>query len=79
MLPEVMRPLLNARSAGPLLVYFDTVDSVGHFIELWDNNEVYLDLFKLVEDAAKGWDGSDPGATLTALMSISPGFPIIPA
>jgi hypothetical protein len=45
---------------GAPLVYFDTVDSVGHFIELWDNNEVYLDLFKLVEDAAKGWDGSDP-------------------
>ena len=46
--------------AGAPLVYFDTVNSVGHFIELWDNNEVYLDLFKLVEDAAKGWDGSDP-------------------
>jgi len=42
------------------LVYFDTVDRVGHFIELWDNNPVYLDLFALVEDAAKDWDGSDP-------------------
>ena len=38
---------------GAPLVYFDTVDSVGHFIELWDNNQVYLDLFSLVEDAPK--------------------------
>ena len=42
---------------GAPLVYFDTVESSGHFIELWDNSEVYLDLFKLVEDAAKGWMG----------------------
>ena len=25
---------------GAPLVYFDTVDSVGHFIELWDNNGI---------------------------------------
>lgn len=42
------------------LVYFDTVDTVGHFIELWDNNVVFKDLFTLVEDAAQGWDGKDP-------------------
>ena len=45
---------------GAPLVYFDTVATVGHFIELWDNNEVFKDLFSLVEDAAKGWDGNDP-------------------
>lgn len=45
---------------GAPLTYFDTVETVGHFIELWDNNQVYKDLFMLVEDAAKGWDGSDP-------------------
>ncbi len=45
---------------GAPLVYFDTVDTVGHFIELWDNNQVFKDLFSLVEDAAKGWDGKDP-------------------
>ncbi|MEM7540434.1 MAG: VOC family protein [Pseudomonadota bacterium] len=42
------------------LVYFDTVDSVGHFIELWDNHAVFKDLFLMIEDAAKDWDGSDP-------------------
>ncbi len=45
---------------GAPLAYFDTVESLGHFIELWDHNDAYLDLFKLVEDAAKDWDGSDP-------------------
>ncbi len=42
------------------LVYFDTVASVGHFIELWDNNDIYKDLFDIIEKAAVGWDGSDP-------------------
>lgn len=45
---------------GAPLTYFDTVDSVGHFIELWDNNPIYLDMFAVIEDAAKGWDGKDP-------------------
>ena len=45
---------------GAPLSYFDTVDTLGHYIELWDNNDVYKDLFTLVEDAAKCWDGSDP-------------------
>jgi catechol 2,3-dioxygenase-like lactoylglutathione lyase family enzyme len=37
---------------GAELTYYDTVDKVGHFIELWDNNSIYKDLFALVEDAA---------------------------
>ncbi len=45
---------------GAPLVYFDTVATVGHFIELWDNHPVFKDLFLRVEEAAKGWDGSDP-------------------
>lgn len=42
---------------GAPLTYFDTVATVGHYIELWDNNSVFKDLFMMVEDAAKGWDG----------------------
>lgn len=42
------------------LTYFDTVASVGHYIELWDNNDVFKQLFLMVEDAAKGWDGRNP-------------------
>lgn len=46
--------------AGASLTYFDTVASVGHYIELWDNVDVLKNMFMLVEDAAKGWDGSNP-------------------
>ena len=42
------------------LTYFETVASVGHYIELWDNNDVFKQLFLMVEDAAKGWDGRNP-------------------
>jgi hypothetical protein len=45
---------------GAELTYFDTVASVGHYIELWDNNDVFKQLFLMVEDAAKGWDGRHP-------------------
>lgn len=53
-------PAFECTVGGSDLVYFDTVDTVGHFIELWDNDDVFKDLFMLVEDAAKGWDGKDP-------------------
>lgn len=53
-------PAFECTLAGAPLVYFDTVQTVGHFIELWDNNDFYKDLFMVIEDAAKGWDGSDP-------------------
>jgi Glyoxalase/Bleomycin resistance protein/Dioxygenase superfamily len=44
---------------GAPLVYFDTVKTVGHYIELWDNSEVFKKMFQTVEDAAKGWDGKN--------------------
>jgi catechol 2,3-dioxygenase-like lactoylglutathione lyase family enzyme len=45
---------------GAPLTYFDTVASIGHYTELWDNSAVFKDLFLMVEDAAKGWDGREP-------------------
>ena len=42
---------------GAPLTYFDTVATIGHYTELWDNAQVFKDLFMTVEDAAKGWDG----------------------
>ena len=45
---------------GAELAYFDTVEAIGHFTELWDNVDVFKDLFMLVEDAARDWDGKDP-------------------
>lgn len=50
----------EATVGGANLVYFDTVDALGHFTELWDNADVFKDLFDLIENAAKGWDGKDP-------------------
>jgi len=45
---------------GAPLTYFDTVASIGHYTELWDNSQVFKDLFLMVENAAQGWDGRDP-------------------
>jgi hypothetical protein len=45
---------------GAELTYFDTVATLGHYIELWDNHAVFKDLFDMVERAAVGWDGRDP-------------------
>jgi hypothetical protein len=45
---------------GAPLTYFDTVATVGHFIELWDNSDVYKSLFDMIEGAARGWDGTNP-------------------
>ncbi len=45
---------------GAPVVYFDTLDSVGHYTELWDNNDVFKNMFLMVENAARNWDGADP-------------------
>ena len=42
------------------VTYFDTVQSIGHFTELWENTPALNEFFVLVENAAKGWDGKDP-------------------
>ena len=44
---------------GAPLTYFDTVQTVGHYIELWDNSDVFKNLFQMIEDAAKDWDGTE--------------------
>ncbi len=42
------------------VVYFDTVQAIGHFTELWENTAALNELFLMVENAAKDWDGKDP-------------------
>lgn len=42
------------------LIYFDTLDAVGHFTELWQNTQAFNDIALLVENAARDWDGSNP-------------------
>ena len=53
-------PAFEGKVAGADLVYFDTVDAIGHFTEFWDNSDVYKNLFATIENAAQGWDGKDP-------------------
>ena len=45
---------------GTDLVYFDTVDALGHFTEFWDNSDAFRDFQRFVKHAAQHWDGSDP-------------------
>ena len=54
------QPAFECSLGGAPIVYFDTLDSIGRYIELWDNSAVFKDLFQMVEDAAIGWDGHDP-------------------
>ncbi len=42
------------------VVYFDTVQAIGHFTELWENTASLNEMFLMVENAAKDWDGKDP-------------------
>lgn len=45
---------------GAELTYVDTLHSLGHFVELWDNHDNFKGLFTMIADAAKEWDGTDP-------------------
>ena len=54
------KPAFECTINGAPLVYFDTLDAIGHYTEFWDNNPVYKDLFEMLCDAHKGWDGKDP-------------------
>jgi hypothetical protein len=45
---------------GTDLVYFDTVKALGHFTELWDRSESFIEFQRSVRQAASEWDGKDP-------------------
>ena len=54
------QPAFECSIAGTELVYFDTVASLGHFTELWDNSDAFMNFMEDVKAAARGWDGADP-------------------
>ncbi len=56
-------PAFECSIAGTELVYFDTVKTLGHFTELWQNSEAFKDFLEAVKAASRGWDGSDPVRT----------------
>ena len=45
---------------GSELIYFDTLDKIGHYTELWQNTAAFNDIALIVEEAARNWDGSNP-------------------
>ena len=45
--------------AGTNLVYYDTVAQLGHFTELWERSESFLEFQRSVREAARSWDGSE--------------------
>ena len=45
---------------GTDLVYFDTVAALGHFTELWDRSDAFIEFQRSVRQAAKDWDGNTP-------------------
>ena len=48
---------------GTDLVYFDTVEALGHFTELWDRSDTFIEFMEHVKRAAVDWDGSNPVRT----------------
>ncbi len=56
-------PAFECNIGGTDLVYFDTVQKLGHFTELWDNSEAFKNFLAMVKDAARNWDGDEPVRT----------------
>ena len=53
----------ECKISGTSLVYFDTVQATGHFTELWERSDAFIDFMNFVREASVGWDGSDPVRT----------------
>lgn len=53
-------PAFEADFGGAKLTYIDTLDSLGHFIELWDDHDNFKGLFEMIKAEANAWDGIDP-------------------
>ena len=53
-------PAFECTIGGAALVYLDTVDTLGHFTELWDNSDVFKDFMESVKAASVGWTGENP-------------------
>ena len=48
-------------SVGPLnFAYFDTWAVMNGYTEVLESDPGVLDMFKMIADAAEGWDGKDP-------------------
>lgn len=50
---------LMVTESGTAFAYVDTHASLGHMLELYEPTEQLTGFYKMVEDAARDWDGSD--------------------
>ena len=53
-------PAFQCNIAGSPLCYFDFLDTLGHYVEFWENSDLYRNIFRATEEAARNWDGSNP-------------------
>ncbi len=53
-------PAFECSISGTKLVYFDTVAQLGHFTELWERSESFLQFQAVVREAAVNWNGENP-------------------
>ena len=45
--------------------FFDAVDELGHFFEVYEPSPRLLDFYAMVAATASGWDGADPVRVMT--------------
>jgi Glyoxalase/Bleomycin resistance protein/Dioxygenase superfamily len=51
---------MSARSTATEFRFIDTVDALGHFIELYERSSRLVGFYEMVAAAAQDWDGQDP-------------------
>ena len=52
--------------SGVEFACLDAIDSMGHFIEVYERSETLVGFYDFIREAAKDWDGADPVRTLSA-------------
>ncbi len=53
-----------ATLTGTEFAFIDTVQRRGHMLEIYEKSDQLLGFYKMVGDAAAGWDGRDPVRSL---------------
>ncbi|MBO6555556.1 MAG: VOC family protein [Pseudomonadales bacterium] len=49
---------------GTEFAFIDTVQQMGHMIEIYEKDERLLGFYEMIRSASVGWDGSDPVRSL---------------
>jgi catechol 2,3-dioxygenase-like lactoylglutathione lyase family enzyme len=52
--------LLRAGLGDIQFLYSDATQTLGHHVELHDDNAAFRGFFAMIQEASVGWDGSDP-------------------